>query len=91
MHFHNVFGTFDTIDLQVNGDLLFEDTSPNPTADWTSLVLDLSPYAGMAAVTVDFNLDVTTVVNRTGWYLEDVTIEGCEPVIPVGLQEFTVE
>jgi hypothetical protein len=90
-HFHNVFGAFDTIDLQVNGDVLFEDTSANPTADWTGLVVNLDAYAGLAAVTLDFNLNVTTVVNRTGWYLDDLEIEGCEVAIPVGLQSVEVE
>lgn len=90
-HFHNVFGTFDTIDLQVNGDVLFEDVSPNPTADWTGLAVSLDAYAGLAAVAVDFNLNVTTVVNRTGWYLDDVIIETCDVVIPVELQSVEVE
>jgi hypothetical protein len=80
---HEVFGTFDTIDVMVNGDMLFEDVSSGATADWESLVLNLDAYAGLAAVTVEFNLNATTVVNRSGWYLDDIIIEGCGVMGPV--------
>lgn len=89
-HWLHVFGSFDTADLTVNGDLLFEETSSNPTADWTFLAVPLDAYAGMASVTVEFNVNATTVVNRSGWYLDDVRIEGCV-LIPVELQSFEIE
>ena len=89
-HWLHVFGNFDTADLVVNGDVLFHEESANPTADWSFLSLPLDAYAGLAAVTVELDVNETTVVNRSGWYIDDVRIEGCV-LIPVELQSFEVE
>jgi hypothetical protein len=78
-NWHEVFGTIDVIRVNVNATSLWEDTSSGATADWISETVDLSAYAGNAAVNVEYDLDVTTVVNRSGWYLDDVTISYCEP------------
>lgn len=78
-NWHEVFGTFDVIRVNVNATTLWEDTSSGATADWISETVDLSPYAGNAAVNIEYDLDVTTVVNRSGWYLDDVAITYCEP------------
>ena len=70
-----VFFSFDTAQLLVNGDLLYErDTSAAPTA-WEEITVDLTPYAGDIAQ-VKFELLASTVVNRAGWYVDDVTIMG---------------
>jgi hypothetical protein len=39
--------------------------------------VDLSAFAGDPSVTIDFRLFATTVVNRTGWYIDDVQIQYC--------------
>jgi hypothetical protein len=61
---------------------MWEDTSSGATADWISETVDLSSYAGNAAVNVEYDLDVTTVVNRSGWYLDDIAISYCAPLAP---------
>jgi hypothetical protein len=39
-------------------------------------------------VTVDLELHATTVVNRMGWYVDDLEVLYCD-VIPVELMEFS--
>ena len=39
--------------------------------------VDLSAFAGNASVAIDFRLFATTVVNRAGWYIDDVAIQFC--------------
>jgi hypothetical protein len=81
-NWHEVFGTFDVIRVNVNAATMWEDTSSGATADWISETVDLSSYAGNAAVNVEYDLDVTTVVNRSGWYLDDIAISYCAPLAP---------
>jgi hypothetical protein len=81
-NWHEVFGTFDVSRVNVNATTLWEDTSSGATADWISETIDLSAYAGNAAVNVEYELDVTTVVNRSGWYLDDVAISYCQAQAP---------
>jgi len=67
--------TWDTARLTVNGDVLYERSSSAATPDWEQQSVDLSAYAGLAAVEVRFELYATDVVERDGWYLDDVAIE----------------
>ena len=76
-NWHEVFGTFDVIRVNVNDTALWEDTSSTATPDWLEEFIDLSAYAGNAAVEIEYELDVTTVVNRSGWYLDDLAITYC--------------
>jgi hypothetical protein len=76
-NWHEVFGTFDVIRVNINDTTLWEDTSSGATPDWLEEFVDLSPYAGNAAVEVEYELDATTVVNRSGWYLDDLAITYC--------------
>jgi len=69
-----VFYEFDLAELYVNGDLLYERTTSSPPADWEIETVDLSAYDGMANVEIVFQLHATTVVNRAGWYIDDVMI-----------------
>lgn len=77
-HWLHVFGTFDTAEVLVNGDQLFFEDSSTASTSYAPLTLDLSPYAGQASVTVEFNVNATTVVNRAGWYLDDMEIRSCQ-------------
>jgi hypothetical protein len=76
-NWYEIFYSFDLAELYVNGDKLWEVTTSVPTPDWQQETIDLSAYAGQADVTVTFRLFATTVVNRMGWYVDDIAIAGC--------------
>lgn len=67
--------SFDTAQTIVNGDVLLL-ADGGPTGDWREVTLDLSAYDGMSSVTVDFLFTTTGVVERVGWYIDDVSISG---------------
>lgn len=76
-HWYHVFETFDWTIARVNGTQLWR--SPNSTASnaWLPQSHDLSAYAGNPSVNIEFLLHATTVVNRMGWYVDDVQISYC--------------
>ena len=63
---------FDRGEFFANGDLLYSIPDPNQV-DWTQHSVDLTPYVG-SLVTLRFDLFATTVVNRPGWYLDDMEL-----------------
>ena len=65
--------TFDTAQVLVNGDEVYLSDGDSDDA-WREVVLDLSAYDGLADVTVDFLFSTTGVVERVGWYIDDVSI-----------------
>ncbi|MFG0245524.1 MAG: PEP-CTERM sorting domain-containing protein [Phycisphaerales bacterium JB052] len=66
--------TFDTAEVFVNGDLqLLADGGP--TSGWRSVMLDLSAYDN-SMLDIEFRFTTTTVVERVGWYIDDVGIRG---------------
>ncbi|MFG0259076.1 MAG: PEP-CTERM sorting domain-containing protein [Phycisphaerales bacterium JB041] len=67
--------SFDTAETIVNGDVLLL-ADGGPTSGWREVVLDLSAYDGMNSVTIDFLFSTTGVVERVGWYIDDVAIRG---------------
>ncbi len=77
-NWRHVFGSFDYAEIFVNGDLVWSATD-SAVYDWAELAIDVSAYAGNPSVTIEFSVYTTTVVNRAGWYLDDVTITSCEP------------
>ena len=85
----HVFGSFDYNTVYVNGTTVYSNTT-STVFDWQQRVVDLSAWAGNPSVEIVFEVYATTVVNRAGWYLDDITIEYCEAV-PVELQSFSVE
>ena len=66
---------FDKATVRVNGDELYL-ADGGPTADWRNVTLDLSAYDGLSSVEVVFNFFETTVVNREGWYIDDIALNG---------------
>lgn len=76
-NWYEVFVTFDMGEVLVNDALVFEVTTTAPTGVYVEQTADLSALAGNAAVTIDFRLFATTVVNRAGWYVDDVAITYC--------------
>jgi len=67
--------SFDTAETIVNGDVLLL-ADGGPTNGWREVTLDLSAYDGMNSVTIDFLFSTTGVVERVGWYIDDVAIRG---------------
>lgn len=65
--------TFDMASVIVNGDELYL-SDGGPTGAWRQVDLDLNAYAGLSSVDVTFNFVSTTVVERVGWYVDDVSI-----------------
>jgi hypothetical protein len=65
--------TFDMASVIVNGDQLYLSDGDSMDA-WREVVLDLNAYAGQSSVDITFNFTSTTVVERTGWYIDDVEI-----------------
>lgn len=81
----HVFGSFDTAELRVNGDQVFFEDGSTASDDWAPLIIDLSAYAGEPSVTIEFDVAASTVVNRSGWYIDDLQIQSCEaPGGPAG-------
>lgn len=77
-HWYEVFETFDYAIARVNGTQVWRTPNATATSNYVFQAVDLSAYAGNASVTVDFLLHATTVVNRMGWYVDDVTILYCD-------------
>ncbi|MEI2611284.1 MAG: hypothetical protein V9G20_21855 [Candidatus Promineifilaceae bacterium] len=77
-HWYEVFETFDYAIARVNGTQVWRTPNSTPTANYIYQPIDLSAYAGNASVTIDFLLHATTVVNRMGWYVDDVAIRYCD-------------
>ncbi|HRQ63590.1 MAG TPA: hypothetical protein PKZ76_01775 [Xanthomonadaceae bacterium] len=81
MHWYHIFETFDRGEVFVNGVQVFRTPDANPTPDYVVQVADLSAFAFAPSVTIQFSLFSTTVVNRMGWYLDDIRILTCGPAI----------
>ena len=64
---------FDMASVLVNGDELYLSNGDSGEA-WREVVLDLSAYDGLSSVDITFNFTSTTVVERMGWYVDDVAI-----------------
>jgi hypothetical protein len=61
--------------VTVNGEVVFEHCggSYSPPSAWTQVCVDLSPYTG-APATVEYHMMASTVVDRAGWYVDDLEI-----------------
>lgn len=77
-HWYEVFETFDYAIVRVNGTQVWRTPNATATANYVFQPIDISAYAGNASVTVEFLLHATTVVNRMGWYVDDVAILYCD-------------
>ena len=69
---------FDTATIFANGDEIYF-SDGGPTTDWRQVELDLSAYDGLAAVNVNFQFSSTGVVERVGWYVDDVAFVSAIP------------
>jgi hypothetical protein len=62
--------TFDTAKVFVDGNELY--LSDGGPSDWRRVTIDLSGYTGV--VNVEFEFATTSVVERVGWYIDDVGV-----------------
>ncbi len=70
----NVFGDFDYCQVAVNGTVIWGPSWDYTNTQWQERVVDLSSYAGMSEVEIQFQMYATTVVNYAGWYIDDVYV-----------------
>lgn len=64
---------FDQAKVFVNGEERYLSDGSSGFA-WREVVLDLNDFSGLSSVEITFNLTTTTVVERMGWYIDDVSI-----------------
>lgn len=76
-HWYHIFLTFDRGDVFVEGVLAYAVPDSTATPDYVVQSVDLSSFAGMPDIDVEFRLHTTTVVNRSGWYLDRVRVLYC--------------
>jgi len=81
---------FDWGEVYANGTVVFQHCGAGYTAPttWVQQVVDLTPYVG-GSVTIEFHMMASTVVNYSGWYIDDLEVSGTP--VPVELQSLTVE
>jgi hypothetical protein len=87
---YDLFSAWDWGELRINGAQAFVDCRSSyvaPTA-WVLRTVDLAPYVGGVA-TIEWHMMASTVVNYSGWYIDDVLVDGTP--VPVELQAFSVE
>lgn len=76
MQWHDVFVNFDFMEVRVNGNVEFFNDTLRVSPDWYLTTIDLSQYQG-GMVVIEFAMFATTVVNRSGWYLDDIAVTTC--------------
>jgi subtilisin family serine protease len=78
---YDVFETFDYGEVYANNTLVYDRaTSYIPPTEWEQHEVDLTPFVG-GVVEIEFRMFATTVVNRAGWYIDDVLVgePACTP------------
>lgn len=89
-----VFVNFDYLRITANGTEIYRNDTTQNSGGWLERTVDLTPYIGQSSVNIVFDLWASTVVNRPGWYIDDVSITACASQ-PLGVatpidQGFTV-
>ncbi|MBK6894062.1 MAG: hypothetical protein IPH00_13255 [Flavobacteriales bacterium] len=80
-HWFEVFTNFDYLLITANGTEVFRNDTLEDSNIWLQTTVDLSPFLGQSAVTLAFKLWATTVVNRAGWYIDDVNVTACSSIV----------
>lgn len=78
-HWWEVFTNFDFTFIRVNGQQVYLNSSQQFSQVWLQQTIDLSPFLGQSTVNITFHLFATTVVNKAGWYLDDMEVTACLP------------
>lgn len=85
---YDVFLPFDWVEIRVN-DAIFAQVCGGDFAvpdQWVEKALDISAIAGRVA-TIEFHMMASTVINRSGWYIDDLAITNVSP-LPVFIDGF---
>lgn len=72
-----VFVNFDYLVITANGTEIYRNDTMEYSGGWLEKSVDLATFLGQSTVNLQFKLYATTVVNRTGWYIDDVSVTGC--------------
>ncbi|HQW87075.1 MAG TPA: hypothetical protein PLH93_07815 [Flavobacteriales bacterium] len=86
-HWWEVFTNFDFTFIRVNGQQVYLNNSQQFSQVWLQQTIDLSPFLGLSTVDITFHLFATTVVNKAGWYLDDMEVTACLPGTSTSLEE----
>ncbi len=78
-HWWEVFTNFDFTFIRVNGQQVYLNNSQQLSTGWVQQTIDLTPFLGLSTVQIGFHLYATTVVNKAGWYLDDMEVSACLP------------
>lgn len=76
-HWYNVFVNFDYLTIMANGLQIFRNDSAENSNGWVNTSVELLTFMGQPSVDIVFNLYASTVVNRAGWYIDDVLVTAC--------------
>ncbi len=85
--YYEVFTNFDYIYIEVNGTQVYLNNSTANSQGWLSEGVDLTQFLGNPAVNITFHMWATTVVNRAGWYIDDVTVTACRPNLSTSIAD----
>lgn len=72
-----VFVNFDYLQITANGTEVYRNDTAEHSNGWQLAQVDLADFLGQSSVNLVFDLWSSTVVNRAGWYLDDVTVTVC--------------
>ncbi len=78
---YDVFEPFDYGEVYVNNTLVYDRaTSYVIPTEWEMHEVDLTPFVG-DVIDIEFRMFATTVINRAGWYIDDVLVgeHSCVP------------
>lgn len=70
------FTNWDYSDVFVNGANVYHNDTTTLATAWETRTIDLTPYVGQS-VLIEFSLYATAVVNKAGWYIDDVSVTAC--------------
>jgi len=79
----DVFLPYDWAQVTVDGVPVFAHCMGDyvPPAGWACRAVDLTPYEGRT-VAVEFRMMSSTTIERSGWYIDDVTVQGRTTEVP---------
>lgn len=86
-HWFEVFTNFDYLVITANGAEIYRNDTTENSNGWLTLRTSLTPFLGQASVTLSFKLWATTVVNRAGWYIDDVRVTACVTDGTIGIAD----
>lgn len=82
----DVYVNFDYLTITANGAEIWRNDTAEESGTWLTTAVDLTPWLGQDPVSIMFNLHASTVVNRAGWYIDDVSVLAC-PDTAMGVHE----